>query len=659
MAPTDSEKRKAADLVKAQKDIARLGQMGVSTNPLYNTNSADPNSHLPYAPTATEIKANPALADVLPRANYIDPKSPTAAAQARANLAGDVRNNSRQYVEDNALALTNEQSLLDKGKTMMGRIFDYKDEADASIMGLSMAPVESVFDGFMRHFVGGYDLLSVGLGGIISAMPGGVRTLSYDELSGGKGVGEVLSGEMEPGSAPSPGQIAIASVAAESKRIREGGARLTDVLLLNPATAPFILAGIKADTSPLQNDNFDIANKEQRDKAFASGWEQWMSGTTDFGLAFADPLIGFGVAAKLVRKGLLGAMTTQANARLAKPVIDDAMNLITNEAGDLRSVDEIIDDVAANTGRSAVRPEVPGTTLEPVKPESLQRFLGEPQLTPYGPVVTKDTPMPKTDNPTVPIIYKIAQVDETGKKVMSQREIENIVEITGVTNKARVVDMLYAAKSVLEVGLVFQSMMGVAEALPRLQRIAPALARDAFGAKQDQIQALIQMTEHVKIQEAKAGYSAQAEVFRTQIKNAEEIADRIAPGGNITDLSKGLQETWANTQSRLSVLRRSLEEVEELRRIASGEKILDPLDPTSVFFNIEEAKRIVDDLESASNTANDLLRRTVQDELTLTQKTLPLKSNAYARAVASSRLRRGRAAYEFAEEGTSIFPKTK
>jgi hypothetical protein len=109
-----------------------------------------------------------------------------------------------------------------------------------------MDKITNIFDGFFKHLVGGYDLLNIGLGGLISAAPGGVRTLSYDELSGGLGVGEVFSGEMEPGMAPSPGQIAIASVAAEAKRIREGGGRLSDVLLMNPATAPFILAALAA-----------------------------------------------------------------------------------------------------------------------------------------------------------------------------------------------------------------------------------------------------------------------------------------------------------------------------------------------------------------------------------------------------------------------------
>ena len=102
--------------------------------------------------------------------------------------------------------------------------------------------------------------------GLSAPLPAGVQTLSYDELSGGKSVGEVLSGEMEPGDAPSPGQIAIASIGKEAARIRNGQARLSDVLLLNPATAPFILAGLAAEDSPVQAADFDIMDKEQRDE---------------------------------------------------------------------------------------------------------------------------------------------------------------------------------------------------------------------------------------------------------------------------------------------------------------------------------------------------------------------------------------------------------
>lgn len=660
MAQTDSEKRKAADIAKDQAAISKLARSNASTNPLYNTNPSNPNSYLPYAPTAAEIAANPTLADVLPRANYNDPKIPTPASLARAKQVTDVRNNARQYVEDNALALTNEQSLLDKGKTIMGRIFDYKDEADASILGMSIAPVESFFDGFVRHFVGGYDLLNVGFGGIISAMPGGVRTLSYDELSGGKSVGEVWNGEMVPGSAPSPGQIAVASVAKEAKRIREGGARLTDVLLLNPATAPFILAGLKAETSPLQADNFDIMNQEQRTKAFSSGWEQWMSGVTDFGLSFADPLVGVGVVGKVARKGLLGALSTSANAKLAGAVYDDAMDVLTTAAGDSRSVDEIIDGVVTGTGRSAAQPEIPGTAIEPLTPQGLQRFVEEPPMTPYGPAVTKNTPMPDTNNPVVPLFYKLSMVDEAGNPVMPMREIENLKELEKVTLKSQVVDMLYRAKHPVEVGLIFGSLNNVPGSIARLQKVAPAMAEQAFAAQQDSIRALVQLTEPAKKAEAVAQYSAKAEIFRTQIKDAEEIVSRIAPDGKApVTLSTGLQKTYQDAQKRLGVLQKSLDEVEFLARVADGREVLSPLDPASPFFNLGEAQRIVADLETASDAVGKLLRKEINDELAITQMTMPLRPNAYSRAVASSRLRRARAAYEFGEEGTSIFPKTR
>jgi hypothetical protein len=659
MVATPDEKRKAADLEKDKATLTRLYKNNLSTNTMYGGDPTDPNSYIPYAPTAEQVASDPSLANVLPSSSYLNPRQQTPAVIARANQIAEIRNDAPAYMKANSTTLANEQSLLDKGKTMMGRLFDYRDEPDASLFGVDLGAVESAWDGFLRHFTGAYDLLNVGFGGLISAAPGGVRTLEFSELSGGKNVGQVLSGEMEPGSAPSPGQIAITSVGIEAKRIREGGARLSDILLLNPATAPFILAGLKAETSPIQADNFDIMNKEQRDKAFSNGWEQWMSGVTDFGLAFADPLIGAGVGVKIARKGLLTSFGTAAEAQMTKAVTDDVVQSVLGVQGVTQSIDEIIESVAAKGGPSTTVPSDPTSVVEAAGPKGLKRMLQEPELVDYIPKVTTATPMPKSDNPYMALMYKLAQYGDDGQKVMTPTDIENVKELKYVTNRATAVDLLYRARNILEVSLVIQSMKNTPGAVERLNKLAPALAEATFSAKQDQIQALIQSTEKVKLKEVADQYSAKAQIYTDQIADLKITLDRIAPNGVVTGLSARTQELWANTAKRIDVLEQSRLEVQELHRIATGQKKLSKLDPTSPFFNIDEAKRIVTDLEDSNDLVSRLLRKEIQDELTVSRLDMTLKSNAYSRAVARHRLKSGKAASEFAKEGTSIFPKTR
>jgi len=305
----------------------------------------DPNAYLPAVPkpnpslpiwaqpAQAAAQADPKLAQPLITGRENDPQYVNELNLSRLSQAQGFSKDPQAYAQQHDQYLNQEQSLIDKGMSMLGSIFNYQDDADLEIFGVNLSAVESVADGFMRHFVGGYDLLSIGLGGLISAMPGGLRTLSYDELSAGRSVGEVLNGDigMLGNAAPSPMQIAIASVATEAKRIREGGARLSDVLLANPATAPFILAGIAAESSPLQADGFDIMDPKQREKAFGSGWEQWMSGIGDAGLQFADPLIAVGWGAKAARLGMMGTRMGKAAAPLAKLHFDEGFKVLTGK----------------------------------------------------------------------------------------------------------------------------------------------------------------------------------------------------------------------------------------------------------------------------------------------------------------------------------------
>lgn len=122
----------------------------------------------------------------------------------------------------------------------------------------------------------------------VSAAPGGIQTLTWEQTK------EV-----------STMQAAIASIGLESKRIREGGFRPSDIILFaSPVTAPFILAGYAASDSPIQQEGFDILDREAKDAAFSQGWERFFSGLGDAGVRVGtDPLIIGGGISSVLRYG--------------------------------------------------------------------------------------------------------------------------------------------------------------------------------------------------------------------------------------------------------------------------------------------------------------------------------------------------------------------
>lgn len=171
---------------------------------------------------------------------------------------------------------------LDRGKDLLGRIFDYEDKADLSIGPVNLSGVESVWDGFLRSFDWFYDRLNQLSTAAISALPGGTRTLTYDEA------GQV-----------SFGQEFVANAGISAGRIRRGEGNLGDITAA--ASLPGLAGLIFGADSPIQQPGFDITSEADR-KAFESGSEKFFSGMTDtFFTLFADPLIFGGKAAKLTK----------------------------------------------------------------------------------------------------------------------------------------------------------------------------------------------------------------------------------------------------------------------------------------------------------------------------------------------------------------------
>ncbi len=636
------EKKRQALIDKYKVDAGT----GFVPNPTYKSDVFDANSYLSVIP------ANPAEAQPLPTGRAITPSIPSDLNAVRISQVGEFMGNPTGYFEKNADQQIQEQSLLDKGKSMMSKIFDYRDEADLSLFGMNISGVESAWDGFTRHFVGGYDLLNVGMGALVSAAPGGIRTLEFSELSGGKGVGEVLSGEMEQGDAPSVGQIAIASIAVEAKRIREGNARPMDVLLANPATAPFILAGIMAESSPLQQEGFDIMNKEQREKAFGSGYEQWFSGITDAGLMFADPLIGAGFGAKVARAGILGShMGPRAtlNTVAATDRALDSLDVLhdTQGVGTRARIDELV------------------ARGEAISAGKVEDTLPADQLIPKSELPKIDSSKPRPKEPIERLLYDLRAEDANGNRIMTLTDLQSRREFRKMDKGLAVASLLYDARSYGEAALVLNAVSGHGASLVKLEKMAPAMADEIYRLKRAQMWDLAS-NDPAKKAEIIESLGAQFQDLNDLIAAKSKILAELEPSVGVktseravtatAEAAKGTPEYIAMSQ-QIASLRKTQGQVEELTQYFNGGIAPDRLDAASAFYNKDVAYRIIDDLRASSDFYDRVLRSDILGQSRLAETGFITKSNIVARAAGESRKRRGIAASQYAAEGTAIFPR--
>lgn len=637
-------------LIEQRKARARRVAREVSEpNPLYGTDVFEPDAYV-----ATQF-SDPIASQPLPSGRFIDTRYPSNLSRERAAQISEFQNAPEEYVKENSRYQVNEQSLIDRGKSMLSRVFDYRDDPDLSLFNVNISAVESVWDGFLRYMTGGYDLLNVGLGGLVSAAPGGIRTLEFSELTGNRDIGQVLSGEMEPGDAPSVGQIAITSIGLESKRIREGNARLTDLALLSPATAPFIMSGILAESSPVQADNFDIMNREQREAAFSNGWERWMSGITDFGFMFADPLIGAGLALKVARSGAMGLRGPLRTSKMYSAFSQETLDQMTTVAfNDARPIREITDEYLAQ--QQAV--------LAPGLGKSVSGIVSlPPQIDPKPFQVTTDMAKPKDLNWLGSLYWDIATKDaQSGVKKMTPDELALLPEIAKVPNKADIATLLHKADNPIEVGLVFEAAMGSRDAYNALNRAAPALADEIRRMEMTRIRALSASSEPAKLQDAKTALQRQLDILGQQanlrLKQIRDITNQDNPARvDLKRLTPQDADLYTKLRAEYDQLTNSRDAVSEMLAYAADGKIPDKLDPNSAFFNLDEADAILNDLWRRSGFVEEAARKDVYETLLQARMPMMTRNNAYTRMVAASRRRRGRAAYEYAVEGTNILPK--
>jgi hypothetical protein len=633
----------------------------IVANPKYGSNVFDPNAYQRYLYGTTQ-QPDPTKMEPYPYGAYVDPRIQSDLNAVRMNQAQEFRANPKAWAQANAPDLVNEQSLLDRGKSMLSQLFDYRDDSDWHVGGINLSAVESLWDGAVAHYIGAYDLLNIGFGGLISAMPGGVQTIDYNTLSGGKSVGEVLNGQMEPGSAPSPGQIALASIAKESKRIREGGQRWSDLLLLSPVTAPFIMAGMATPDSALQKDNFDLTNKAQRDAAFGTGWEHWMSGITDAGLALADPLIGVGAAGKILRAGALGVRTNALYNAAARPQYIAAADEIVGKNAFGEAEDLIASQAPreASGARGSVKPnvqtEAPFVADDATKQPAVKQVMNgiTPSAQAAG-VLSSTAPgavKPKRFKSILAdFLWDVTARNADGTQAMSIQDIKARKEIRALKGAAKeaVASALYHTNSPVIAALILGTMSEDPKAIAMLGKLLPAtqdaLQRVAF----EQAHAL-RLMEPQKMAEAISSVERRIESIGQYKRSVESLLEK---------------EPIKNDPSMFAVLKDKQKEAEivldqanEMKTTIRNGVVPDKLDPASSFYNPAAADAIMSEIHSQGDSITKALNDSIRGAaVNAGESRFAVLDNPYSRMVMASRARRATALSQYIAEGTSILPR--
>ena len=180
-----------------------------------------------------------------------------------------------EYLEDPGFF----EQKVEQSKRFLGRLFDIEDEKETV--------VESAWDGFLTGINWGYDRLNQVTTAGLSGLPGGVRTLTWDEAND-----------------VSVGQVAAANAALSKRRAEKD---LTEGNILGAFYNMSNVGGIAGFAGFVDEEtlglDFDITDPAQRQAAFVDDpVGKWSSGLTDAVFAVvADPLIVGGKALKVAR----------------------------------------------------------------------------------------------------------------------------------------------------------------------------------------------------------------------------------------------------------------------------------------------------------------------------------------------------------------------
>jgi hypothetical protein len=355
----------------------------------------------------------------------LDPSKPLAAANY---LTPEEQEQARQ-VQQVAGAIN---AAAPPEKSWISNLFDTSDTFDENgnfkSDDLALVGGEAAFDGFLRGLQWGFDRINQYTVAATSALPGGTRTLTFDEAND-----------------VSFGQMLVANAGISMGRIRRGEGNVGDALALSFGILPGIgaaVAGYVDPDTPVQQREFDITNPKDRE-VFNNGAERIFSGTGDFGFAFADPTFFVGWGAKIAR------------LRYVDRIIDSEVKL-------QRAVDEV------SEGQRLMQNNLPvGATIERDLTDEMANSI---QMAPVA-MFLRDTVKQNVD----------------GSKSVSYEKIYNHKVIRYAANRDALTTALYNAQTYDEAALILRHAWGDKNALPELLNSRPDILAELIDAERELI----------------------------------------------------------------------------------------------------------------------------------------------------------------------------
>jgi hypothetical protein len=459
----DNEERQEA----AQESTSGLSLNGATISSGVNTNAVLGADGKPITTPSTLVKdpTKPLAAQ-----NYL---TPAEMAQAKA-----------------APAVAAQIEEPEEEKSWLANLFDttdtWKENEDGSVSysseDLGMFGLESIFDSGMRALMWGTDRLSQATVAAVSAAPGGMRTLTWDEA------GQV-----------SFGQAIVSNAAISEGRRRRGETQTGDFFQIAAggfASFGAYIAGQADPDTALQQEGFDPLDVEDRE-AFNEGWEKFFSGATDFGFAFADPTI-------------IGGWVTRL--------------------GRLRYVDQII-DTPEKMQKAVSRVVRDKTILD----NNLDAAHGTAAVQSGAVTVAKDLGDAADLNisPEAMFIHNATRVGADGQKVMRFEDIYNHKVIRWATSREAIAVALHNAKDYDEAALIMRYAWGDASAAKDLLNRRPELLSELIDAERELVN-LTMRANPKKQAEILAGYSDKMDRYDLELQWLKDN------GSDLPDIEKRL-----------------------------------------------------------------------------------------------------------------------
>lgn len=329
-----------------------------------------------------------------------------------------------------------------KEQSWIGALFDTSDtfdpETGAPNTGdLNLWGGEFLFDGFLRGFQYGIDRLNQVTVAGLSGLPGGTRTLTWDEANN-----------------VSFGQQVVANAGVSAGKVRRGEGNFFDAVALGglPGIGA-IVAGQLDPNTPIQQAGWDISKEEDR-KVFNEGWEKFFSGGSDFAFAFADPTLFVGWGAKVARLKYLDRLI-------------DTPEKMQKAVNEITSAQAIVDNnLVLRFGEEAVR--------------SGQKTVAD--LDDFDNLKIADSAR---------FLYDVTRRGEDGKKVVSLSELRKHRVIKRATNNDALSAAFYNADSFEEASLIMRHAWGDTTAGKGLMDLRPDLYAEIIDGERSIVRQMI------------------------------------------------------------------------------------------------------------------------------------------------------------------------